>query len=88
MNEIRIENWAIVYNEDAYTAPELRVPRLRGNVFGHPRIEDGKPIITSRVLETDLKGGVNGIAITRNTVYRLGTPNADYAAQYPDSFPK
>jgi hypothetical protein len=80
--EIRIENWAVVQSGDAYTAPEAQVKQLSGQVFGHPRFEDGKQIVTSAIVTLDLS---IRICFTKNSVYRLGVPHPDYAQMYPQS---
>lgn len=73
-----LENWALVSHDSPYTAPELRVLRLIGQVSGHPRFHDGDVITTSRIVV----GDANGIE-TRNTVYTLGEPAAEYEKQFP-----
>jgi hypothetical protein len=47
---IKIENWSIV-NKDPFKAPELRKQYLQGNVYGHPKHEDEKLIITSSIVK-------------------------------------
>lgn len=41
---------------------------LIGRVYNHPRLADGKVVVTSRVLELDAR---RGFARTLNTFYRL-----------------
>lgn len=42
--------------------------RLVGRVYNHPRLADGKIVVTSQVLELDAR---RGFARTLNTYYRL-----------------
>jgi hypothetical protein len=72
---MRIENWAFVIRGDSYSAPEQLTQHLTGNVFGHTRHEDGKFVETSTVEQIDLE---NGIVITRNSTYILGTPDSKW----------
>lgn len=39
-----------------------------GNVYGHPRFEDGTPVITSSIVRCETKDDVV-IIETRNTIY-------------------
>lgn len=83
MPEIRIENWAIVEDIDAYTAPEMVKKRLTGSVYGHPRFEDGKVVTTSSLKEVDM---VTRSVLTKSgSKYLLGTPSAEYLALYPQA---
>jgi len=53
---IRIENWCVCgTEEDPYTAPEMQIKRLRGEVYGHSRFEDGTVITSSQLVMIDLK---------------------------------
>lgn len=52
-----LENWT------------LFADHLNGNVYGHPRFEDGHPVITSMVMEINEE---EGWAKTMNTDYKLG----------------
>jgi len=80
----RLENWFVIGTGDAYTAPEAQGRVLVGIVYGHPKHDDGKQIRTSRLQTLDLK---TRVAVTRNTTYTLGMPDADYAKQFPASLP-
>lgn len=75
MNNPKLEDWSVTLRStDPYAPPEHRQISLQGEVFGHPRFEDGKRITTSFVVE------VNGPLVTTmsGTVYTLTYPNADY----------
>lgn len=60
----RLENWSL---EESPIDPERRV--LWGNVYGHPRFEDGTLVRTSRVVEANVE---ERWAKTLNTDYTLG----------------
>jgi len=72
-SEVRIENWRFVQVEGKH--------KLYGDVYGHPRIGDGKGVFTSSVLEID--EGLQRVE-TRNTIYLLGTrgPRRDGASKW------
>jgi hypothetical protein len=44
-------------------------PVLTGDVYGHPKFQDGEAVVTSPVLRLDIPGGM---AETMHTVYLLG----------------
>ena len=70
---MRIENWSITGN-GPYIAPEQRHQQIAGEVFGHPKIEDGKFIRTSDIEKID------GSKVTTysGSVYTLGEPKEEY----------
>ncbi len=76
MNEaIRIEGWALVYgNDDPYMPPEYRGRCLKGEVYGHPRRDDGETIRTSRIVSVD---GLR-VMTSSGSLYVLGEPRQDY----------
>ena len=66
----RVENWAIIYDElDPYKAPEQRVARLTGNLYGDHRCAEGEKVTTSRITSIDMR---EKIIKTKNTTYKLG----------------
>jgi hypothetical protein len=70
-----LENWSVSSAPvGPYDAPEMAYHQLSGNVFGHPRFDEGKRIRTS-----DIKS-VNGReVVTRSgSVYTLGEPHVEY----------
>ena len=80
--EVTIENWSFgAMNDDGYTAPELWVMCLYGEVYGHPLRPDGTKVTTSRVV------GIteDNLIKTLNRMYKLGEPKADYEAMYPNA---
>lgn len=71
---IRLENWSLgIASDRIWDAPEIRETYLQGEVFGHPRVEDGKRVVTSAIT---LAGGL--YVETRNNRYLLGTPDPAY----------
>lgn len=68
-----LENWAVVYNGDPYTAPELRTQSLAGTRYG-------KSITTSMII-----GKSGNCIVTRNSLYMLGKVDPNYEAVYPNA---
>ena len=73
MKVVEIRNWSVVGSGTPYTAPELMTPRLSGNVYGHPRFDDGCNVVTSRIESVDGRK-----VTTLNTTYLLGEPSEEY----------
>jgi hypothetical protein len=72
----RLENWAVVESANIAGYHVLRAGNLLvGNVFGHPRIEEGTFIFTSPIMRLDAK---EKVVETRNTWYRLGQASDEY----------
>jgi hypothetical protein len=60
----RIEDWEVI------SLPGESKHRLKGEVFGHPRIPDGKKVTTSFVMNV-----CDDVAVTTSgTIYHLGKP--------------
>ena len=77
---IKIENWSIV-NKDPYRAPEVQKQYLKGNVYGHPKHEDEKLIITSSLIKEK-----DGFIITKSgNIYELGKVDKEYEKFFPDA---
>lgn len=60
MQKATLKNWRIYRCADG--------AMLMGRAYGHPRFEDGKFIMTSKVKSVDFESGK---AITQNTEYTL-----------------
>ncbi len=76
--EIVLTNWSVCRgSSDPYKAPEQVGSALQGTVQGHPHpnIQDGKNVITSRIV-----GAVNRLITTASgSVYRLvGSPDPKF----------
>lgn len=79
----KLENWSLgTDNEDVFFAPEFRIVRLAGEVYGHERFEDGTKISTSAVKMLDVK---NNLAKTLYTTYELGQPCEHYIKWLSDN---
>lgn len=59
---VRLKNWS-VYDDGSY--------HLQGNVYGHPRFDDGDLIDTSRIVSIIDKGDHKEITTQSGTVYSL-----------------
>lgn len=76
-----LKNWSVVNpNPDPYKAPELQKGCLHGEVYGHPRFEDGHRITTSSIV------GLDGdyILTYSGSEYELGDVDSEYEKIYPD----
>lgn len=81
---IRLENWAIINpSNDPYTAPELRLVRLEGVVYGHPKHKDGSCVKTSYVVHADGRE-----VYTKNSKYVLGKVSKSYQNWHIKQFSK
>jgi len=67
---MRLENWSTTGSDDPYQPPEHQTRRLQGNVYNHPRFNDGRSIRTSSIVSID-----GGTVTTKNSVYTLGEPD-------------
>jgi len=75
----RIESWSVAGGGDPYTAPELRTLHLQGIVYGHPKFEEGHPIVTTPII-----GIADGGVVTKSgSVYQLGAVDTMYEDQFP-----
>lgn len=76
---VNIENWSIQEKDNnPFMAPELRSKMLCGNVYNHPRIEDGKYVHTSSIQNSADLDLTNGTVKTMNTTYQLGKIDEKY----------
>lgn len=74
----RLENWFVrqVLDSDGYKAPEQCPPCLAGEVYEHPKHEDGKLIKTSVIVDSDRES--NTITTKSGNVYTLGKVDPSY----------
>ena len=72
-NTFTLQNWECL-GSGPYVAPELRVIRLVGYVYGHPSRPDGHKIQTTRIV--DAQGRI--ITTRSGTQYRLGRISPAY----------
>lgn len=78
---IVMEQWYLSYDNGALADPKLHNLRLVGEVTGHPNHEDGKHVITSRIVKIE----DNKIVTRTGTRYELGECAEFYAALYPNA---
>ena len=71
----KLENWSIGVIAHPYSAPETWVSSLHGNVYGHPKFQDGDEISTSQIEWADIN---KKEAKTANTLYFLGQVSEDW----------
>ena len=74
----RIENWEVVGKiASAYSSPESATMHLKGEIYGHPKYNEGEIVVTSKIIETD------GTFIkTFYHCYQLGYPHPRYEQWY------
>lgn len=83
---MRLENWYVTNDFlNPYVAPELKPCYLIGNVYGHPRFEDGRQVITSRIMEIKDKGDHKEAVTKSGSIYELYKEDVDSYAEkiYP-----
>jgi len=69
---ITLHNWSTGYSSDnPYAAPEQNPTCLKGNVYGHPRFNDGDCVTTTAIEK--IEGRI--ITTYSGSIYRLGRPN-------------
>lgn len=80
MLEKRLENWGLVIR-DPYSAPEMAVFSLIGNVYGDEKREPGKQVVTSYLV-----GKVGELVRTYSgSLYKLGEVSPEYEALFPNA---
>jgi hypothetical protein len=71
-----LDNWSVMgFSTSPYAAPEQASLGLVGTVKGHPLLADDTVVHTSEVKMISYK---KKLAVTRNTIYTLGEPDADF----------
>lgn len=74
---MKIQNWAMVFNGNQYTAPETQSQSIVGNVYGHPTRPDGDSIRTSHIVEINMKKRY--VKTHSGSKYYLGRMEPEYA---------
>lgn len=73
---VRLENWSMIFDQNPYLPPEVVRGRLVGFAYGHPRFEDGEQIVTSPIVEINVR---KGKATTHSgSEYTLGRPHPEW----------
>ena len=81
---MKLENWAIVMREtNPFKDPGQIKLQLTGNVYDHPRFDDGTNVITSSIetINEDDK-----IITYSGSEYELGKVCEDYEKQFPNAY--
>jgi hypothetical protein len=79
-----ITDWCVVpMNASPFTPPECVEVSLHGKVTNHPRFPEGSPVTISRPVAYDAEYGI--VQTSSGSIYQIGEPAADYAAQFPDA---
>lgn len=81
---IKLENWEFVV--DAYSAPEVSPPRLRGYSSNDPRRDDGHLVTTSGVVKIDYDK--KEVITYSGSKYKLGAVSEDYRIWAVDNCPE
>ena len=71
---VELDDWSVILEFDS--------PKLMGKVKGHPKIEDGKVIVTSLLV---MLNAPDKIAETQNTFYKLLEPNVEFMKYVKDN---
>lgn len=75
---MKLKNWSITNGVNPnFVAPEMTHFHLQGNVYGHPRFNDGDPVITSRIFEINDKGDYKEVITRSGAVYELYKEDVD-----------
>jgi hypothetical protein len=84
---IVMKNWAVCTRGSEFMVPELWSNYLTGNVYGHPRFNDGDEVSTSSITEIEDGDGCK-VVNTRNTEYILyeSDVSPDYESKYPNAY--
>lgn len=85
---MRLKNWSVFSEDNEYLAPELRSYRLQGNVYGHPKFNDGDPVSTNRIVKIADKGTYKEVVTQSGSVYELYKEdvNTDCEKQFPNYY--
>lgn len=86
---IRLKNWSMyAEGNNEFRPPELWSYHLQGNVYGHPRFNDGDPVNTSRIIDIVDKGDHKEAHTRSGTVYCLYKEDVDPECEkaYPNYY--
>ncbi len=82
---IRLKKWSVFSEGNQYTAPELQSHKLHGQVYGHPKFNDGDSIDTSRIVKITDKGTHKEVETWSGSIYELH--KEDVAPECEKQFP-
>lgn len=74
---IRLKNWSVFAKGGNFQAPELHSFHLQGNVYGHPKFNDGDPVNTSSITSIEDKGDYKEATTISGSVYLLYKEDVD-----------
>ena len=79
-----LDNWSTIFaSNDPFLAPELNQMALQGNVYNHPRFDDGEFVTTSPIVDVDKN---NNIITESGSIYQLYQADEKYAKKFPVPF--
>ena len=84
MKRYVLKNWCIVTNNDPYTAPEHKKPRLNGDVHGHPHFREGENVTTSSIVGKTFAGCFL-VRTKSGSLYEIAA--TDVNPKYEQAFP-
>lgn len=88
---MRLKNWSIyVSGDNGFTAPELLHYHLQGDVYGHPRFNDGDPVHTSRIVQIKDMGDHKEVITRSGSRYQIYPEdvNPEAEKQFPGYYEK
>lgn len=87
---MKLKNWSVISSDVdvRFTSPEMMHYHLQGRVYGHPRFDDGFPVVTSRIIEINDKGDHKEVITRSGSVYELHKEDVDKEAekQFPNYY--
>lgn len=73
---IRLEKWSMIFDIRALLVVGKQTGCLAGVVYGHPKFEDGEEIVTSYIVDLDVRKG--RAKTYSGSEYVLGRPHPDW----------
>ena len=84
MDIISLKNWKMLeVPQPENTPPELMITLIGGNVYNHPKHEDGKLVTTSRIVNVDKENKT--ITTHSGSVYAIS--KEDICSEYEEAYP-
>ena len=84
-----LKNWSVVNrNTNPFSAPELSIPCLQGNIYndGNGRFADGTLVSTSMINDVINRGDFKEVITRSGTIYKVFKNDVD--EEYEKIFPK
>lgn len=70
-----LENWKLIRNKNPNIPPETQKCTVIGEIYNHPKINDGQIVKTTNV--KDLNEELNFVT-THDSIYELGSKHPEY----------